>query len=198
MDHEQTTRFRLLLGTALTLIVVGGTIDLILDQPSSWLSFHVIFEVGMVAFGLVLATALWLGWWRAERRALELRESLATRGAERDAWRSRARFALEGLGEAVQEQLIAWGLTRSEREVAVLLLKGLSHKAVARATDRTAQTVRQHASAVYQKSGLAGRAELAAYFLEGLTLPEASEEEAPEVEMPENGVSGGTATRARP
>ncbi len=172
MDPDQIRRFRLLLGAALTLIVVGGTIDLVMDDPESWLSFHVIFEVAMIAFGLVMATALWTGWWRAEREALELREDLAARDAERDAWRSRAHAALEGLGAAVQEQLVDWELTRAEREVAVLMLKGLSHKAIAKQTGRNAQTVRQHASAVYQKSGVAGRAELAAYFLGGLRLPE--------------------------
>ncbi len=172
MDPDQIRKFRLLLGAALTLIVLAGTIDLVMDDPESWLSFHVIFEVAMIAFGLVMATALWTGWWRAEREALELREDLAARDAERDAWRSRAHAALEGLGAAVQEQLVDWELTRAEREVAVLMLKGLSHKAIAKQTGRNAQTVRQHASAVYQKSGVAGRAELAAYFLGGLRLPE--------------------------
>ena len=37
MDPDQIRRFRLLLGAALTLIVVGGTIDLILDDPDRWL-----------------------------------------------------------------------------------------------------------------------------------------------------------------
>jgi hypothetical protein len=39
-------------------------------------------------------------------------------------------------------------------------------------TGRRERTVRQHGVVVYQKSGLAGRAELAAYFLEDLMLPE--------------------------
>lgn len=55
--------------------------------------------------------------------------------------------------------------------MALLLLKGHSHKAIARLTSRSSQTARQHASAVYKKSGLAGRAELAAFFLEDLMLP---------------------------
>jgi len=67
-----------------------------------------------------------------------------------------------------------WGLTPAEREVALLLLKGQSHKQIAYTTGRSERTVRQHAVAVYQKSGLSGRAELAAFFLEDLLLPEAS------------------------
>jgi len=36
---------------------------------------------------------------------------------------------------------------------------------------RRERTVRQHAVAVYRKSGLSGRAELSAFFLEDLLLP---------------------------
>ena len=84
----------------------------------------------------------------------------------------RARQALAGFGRAIDAQFRAWQLTPAEREVALLLLKGYSHKAIARHTDRSDATVRQHATAIYQKAGLSGRAELAAYFLEGIPLPD--------------------------
>jgi DNA-binding NarL/FixJ family response regulator len=105
-----------------------------------------------------------------------LRRTLDARGQERDAWRDRAREALEGLGDAIDEQFRAWELTAAEREVALLLLKGYSHKQVAKATDRGERTARQHAASVYQKAGLAGRAELAGYFLEDLMLPDVERE----------------------
>ena len=74
-------------------------------------------------------------------------------------------------GILVDEQFGAWQLTPTEREVAMLLLKGHGHKQIAAATGRSERTVRQHAVAVYQKSGLQGRAELAAFFLEDLVVP---------------------------
>ena len=58
-----------------------------------------------------------------------------------------------------------------------MLLKGHSHKRIARLTERSDRTVRQHAVAVYRKAGLAGRSELSGFFLEGLFSP-ASEAEA--------------------
>jgi len=61
--------------------------------------------------------------------------------------------------------------TPAERDVALALLKGRSHKAIAHESGRSERTVRQHAVAVYQKSGLGGRTELSAFFLEGLMLP---------------------------
>lgn len=172
LDETHGTTLRWILAVALVSIIVGGTIDLVLDQPADWISFHVIFEVLMIAGALLMATTLWLGWYRAHRSMQALSRRLAEGTRERDAWRSSAQRALEGLGHAIDEQFSAWSLTPAEREVALLLLKGYSHKHVARVTDRSERTARQHAMAVYQKAGLAGRAELAAFFLEDLMLPD--------------------------
>ena len=97
---------------------------------------------------------------------------LVERATERDAWRASAEAALAGLGHAIDERFSAWNLTPAEREVALLLLKGRSHKQIAFTTGRSERTVRQHAVAVYQKSRLNGRAELAAFFLEDVLLPD--------------------------
>ena len=171
MDLENDLWLRVVLVVALGAIIVGGTADLIMDQPESWLSFHVFFETLMIAGALLMTTTLWLGWWRSSRSVSELRRSLEARVEERDAWRTSARRALEGLSEAIDGQFDAWELTPAEREVALLLLKGYSHKAIAKHTGRSAQTVRQHAAAVYRKASLSGRAELSAFFLEDLMLP---------------------------
>lgn len=173
MDGDQGRWMRLVLLAALAAIVVGGSVDLALDRPR-WLSFHAAFEALIIVGALVMAVWFWSGWWRAERSAEELRTRLEERIAERDAWRGRAEGALHGFGQAIQDQFEAWELTPAEQEVALLLLKGYSHKAVARRTDRSDQTVRQHATSVYRKSGLSGRAELAAFFLEDLMLPRRS------------------------
>jgi DNA-binding NarL/FixJ family response regulator len=62
-------------------------------------------------------------------------------------------------------------LSPAEKEVALLLLKGLAHKEIAQARSITEATARQQARAVYKKAGLAGRNDLAAFFLEDLLLP---------------------------
>ena len=78
--------------------------DLALDAPQGWGSFHVLYEVALISGALGLVAWLWRGWWRAEASARVLRRTLAERQAERDAWRTRAERALEGLGRAVAEQ----------------------------------------------------------------------------------------------
>lgn len=168
---EENRSIRGILVVALMLIVVGGTVDIILDRPASWFSLHVLFELILITGGLVMTTALWLGWWQARNEAQALTASLAERKAERDAWMASAQKSLEGLSSAIDAQFQEWHLTPAEREVALLLLKGYSHKHVAAETSRSERTVRQHATVVYQKAGLGSRAELAAFFLDALRVP---------------------------
>ncbi len=170
-DSNENT-LRLLLALALFVIIVGGAIDLVFDAPESLLSGHVIYEASMIVIAIVITIALWRGWLLAERSLVETQRVLEASSEERDAWRERAQQALEGLGIAVNTQFHSWGLTPSESDIALLLLKGHSHKSIARATGRSERTVRQHAVAVYQKSQLGGRAELAAFFLGDLELPQ--------------------------
>ena len=169
--EDDTRGMRLVLALLSAAIVVGGTIDLILDAPESWLSGHVLYELGLIVGGLAGAIWLWRNWKRAAESASALQRSLAERQAERDLWRERAAQSLQGLASAVSQQFSDWGLTAAEREVALLLLKGQAHKEIAAATGRSERTVRQHAIAAYQKAGVGGRAELAAFFLGDLTLP---------------------------
>ena len=68
--------------------------------------------------------------------------------------------------EVIDQQLVDWALTPSERDVAMLLLKGLSFEEIAGVRETKEKTVRQQASMIYRKSGLNGRHEFAAWFFE--------------------------------
>ncbi len=106
------------------------------------------------------------------RSNTQLNERDTKREADLTHWREIATGYLEGLGEVINIQCDRWGLTGAEKEVACLLLKGLSLQEIAQARGVAERTVRQQAIAVYSKSGLAGRAELSAFFLEDLLLPD--------------------------
>ncbi len=175
---ETRRGMRRLLAGVLLVMLLASSGDLIMDRPRSWLSLHVAFELIMIAAAGVGVVAFWLAWWGARRSVAELQHSLERQREERDAWRQSAESALQGLGRALDAQFDAWQLTPAERQVALQVLKGRSHKQIARLTGRSERTVRQHATVVYQKAGLAGRAELAAFFLEDLMLPASERESA--------------------
>ncbi|HKP29637.1 MAG TPA: helix-turn-helix transcriptional regulator [Gemmatimonadales bacterium] len=168
--EDDSTDPRWVLALIMGLAVTGGIIDLILDRPQS-ITFHVVFELALIVFGVFSSLYLVRGWLGARASLVEARRTAAERQVERDAWRARAEHTLRGLGEEVSRQFDGWGLSPAERDTALMLLKGFSLKHIAALTGRSERTVRQHAVAVYEKSGLAGRAELSGFFLGDLLLP---------------------------
>ncbi|MBP6702346.1 MAG: helix-turn-helix transcriptional regulator [Vicinamibacteria bacterium] len=148
-----------------------SALDLALDSPRLWRSGHALVEIALMVTALAGAFIFGRGWRAAEQSLSGVRALLDARRAERDEWQKRAQGALIGFGEAMDRQFDSWNLTPTEKETALLLLKGYSHKDAAAHTGRSERTVRQHAVNVYRKSGLSGRAQLAAFFFDGMILP---------------------------
>lgn len=76
----------------------------------------------------------------------------------------------------IQRQFDQWGLSKAERDVAYLALKGLDVAEIATLRRAAAGTVRAQLSGIYAKSGVSGRAQFAAFFVEDLLsggLPDA-------------------------
>jgi DNA-binding CsgD family transcriptional regulator len=86
-------------------------------------------------------------------------------------WRAESRSLINGLGAAIDLQFARWNFTEAEREVALLLLKGLSIKEAAAVRATSERTIRAQAAALYGKAGVNGRAALSAFFLEDLLAP---------------------------
>ncbi len=158
-------------GAAFALIAVLVGTDVLGDTRSGAGWAHAAIEVALMAIALAAATALWWRLAALRRRARLLARDLDAARSEAARWRQDAEEVLRGLGEAIDAQFQRWGLSSAEREVALLLLKGLAHKEIAEVRETSERTVRQQSLAVYRKAGLTGRAELAAFFLEDLLLP---------------------------
>lgn len=164
---------RVFLVTAVLLGVISllGISDLILDDPVSVRTPHVLIETTLLGASLTLMAFLLRRWHRAGRDLIDSRREAAEAHVEANQWRTRTRELLEGLGRQIDDQLRLWDLTRAEREVALFMLKGFSHREIADQLSKSERTVRQQAAMVYEKSGLDGRAQLSAFFLEDLLLP---------------------------
>lgn len=133
-----------------------------------------------IAVAIMLALSVGAGGFLRTRRAGHERELTLSRQLDEarvvaEHERERTREVLSGLGEEIDKQFDTWQLTTAEREVALLILKGLRHKEIAALRNTTERTVRQQALAVYKKAGLDGRTDLAAFFLEDF-LPSRSED----------------------
>lgn len=108
---------------------------------------------------------------RQHQEQLSLLRDIEVARSEGAQWRTDMRELLKGLSSAIDAQFDRWQLTGAEREVALLLLKGLSHKEIAVLRNTSERTIRQQAQSIYGKSNLSGRAALSAFFLEDMLLP---------------------------
>lgn len=103
-----------------------------------------------------------------KRKVRKLGSELDIAKADAESWRRKTSSFVQGLSTAIADQMDLWELSPAEKDVALLLIKGLSSKEIANIRNTSEKTVRQQAASIYQKSGLEGRAQLSAYFLEDL------------------------------
>ncbi|WP_313917717.1 hypothetical protein [Tahibacter sp.] len=157
--------------TVLLLIAVLITFDVATDLHQGASLWHVIVET--VAGAAAAAGAIYLlhGTVRLRRRLARQARDLSAYRVQADAWQAQARKQVEGLARSIDRQLDHWKLSAAEKEIAFLLLKGLSLKAIADLRGTGEKTVRAQSAAIYAKAGLAGRSELSAFFLEDLLVP---------------------------
>jgi DNA-binding NarL/FixJ family response regulator len=72
------------------------------------------------------------------------------------------------LAEVIQGFFEDWNLTKAEKDVALMILKGLDNDAIALVRNTASGTVRAQATNIYTKSSTDGRAQFISLFVEEL------------------------------
>jgi DNA-binding CsgD family transcriptional regulator len=138
--------------------------DVIADYQEGAHFEHIAFELFIL---LAAAGGVLLLW----HQLYQTKADLVQARVETAQWRRENGELIQGLGMAINKQFIIWHATKAEAEVGLFLLKGLSLKEIAQIRQTSERTIREQARALYRKSGLSGRSELSAFFLEDLLLP---------------------------
>lgn len=169
-----TRKERLTMSGVLLVVGLLTTIDIAMDLSEGATWWHVGIEG-------VIAVAALFGVYSLMKGSIGLKKDLlhneAMLGQEKratDRWRELSQRYRDGLSESIDQQFEAWALTPSEKEVALLLIKGFSFKEIATMRQTAEKTTRSQAAVIYAKSGLAGRTQLSAFFLEDLLSPKES------------------------
>lgn len=92
------------------------------------------------------------------------------------------RAARGAFHEVMEGRFAEWRLTPSERDVAMLSIKGFSIAEIAAARNTRDGTVKAQLNAIYGKAGVAGRSRLLGVFIDELV----------DGPLPENGLTPGT------
>ncbi len=172
---EHTFTEQLAIGAFAAIVGTLTAWDLFGDSMTGMSNMHLILEglIVLVSF-IFLARTIHTLYQKNSKTISELKatqkETILLR-QDNQKYREESRRLLEGVGVLIDKQFTDWNLSHSERDVALLLLKGLSHKEIATIRNTSEKTVRQQAGQVYEKAHLEGRAQLSAFFLEDLLLP---------------------------
>jgi len=151
----------------LAVVVFGSAADILHDYREGVDAAHLAVEVIVVVVSFALIGMLSVGVWRQSRSNRQLKAELAAVSRKLDRQPSaEVQIARHNLALVAMQQFREWELTKTEQEVALLLLKGLSFKEIAAVRDTLEKTVRQQASSIYRKSGLSGRHAFSAWFIE--------------------------------
>jgi DNA-binding CsgD family transcriptional regulator len=145
--------------TALGLFVYEfiGTVVAVPVFQVPW-SMHEIIEL-LSIIGLAVGAGLTLTVLRRSlRRTARVEEQL--------------RIASDAFHAVLMSKFDEWQLTPSERDNALLIVKGFSIAEMARIRNKSEGTIKAQNSSIYQKSGLAGRVQLVTHFIEELTADE--------------------------
>jgi DNA-binding CsgD family transcriptional regulator len=153
------------------LIFVLAVGDIIYDwQEAGNFDAHILGEIIMGLVSLIAFAALSVSIWLNNRKLKETHQQLNQANNDLTTSEHQTQKLMGDFSKIIQAQFASWQLTESEKEVALLLLKGLSLDEIAAVRETKAKTVRQQASNLYKKAGISGRHELVAFFFEELLI----------------------------
>jgi len=82
------------------------------------------------------------------------------------------RSAAGQLSKVIDEKFTDWKLSPAERDIAFLLIKGLTLQEIANLRNTSPGTIKSQSNSIYRKAGLHGRQELISFFVEDLLAGE--------------------------
>jgi len=87
---------------------------------------------------------------------------------DRNSAEERLRRASGAFADLLQEKFAEWGLTASEKDVALFAIKGMSTADIAGLRSTSEGTVKAQTNAIYRKAGVSGRSQLLSLFIDDL------------------------------
>ncbi len=150
----------------LAIIMVLNFFDVITDISLGVPTWHIIEESMIVLASALGVVFLVIEINKRTTHINQLKAELAESDDKLQNISEEMKLARTKYSELIVQQFNDWKLTKSEKEVAMLLLKGLSFREISGVRDTKEKTVRQQASNIYDKANLDGRHEFSAWFLE--------------------------------
>lgn len=155
-----------IIAAVLLCIMILNFFDVLTDISLGIPLWHIVEESMIVLISGVLGLFLVLDIRKRTKKHASLKQKLQESQNHIKNITDEMATARKQYSHVIHDQFESWQLTKSEQEVAMLLLKGLSFREMSMVRETKEKTVRQQASTIYSKANVEGRHEFAAWFLE--------------------------------
>jgi DNA-binding NarL/FixJ family response regulator len=145
--------------------------DIAIDSRDGTDFWHLVIEGSISLISMLGGFYLFKGTFNLKRSLKNEKELSLRLSRDSKEWNEKSQKFLQGLSLSIDEQLTKWQLTKSEKEVAFLLLKGFSFREIGEIRGTAEKTARSQSASIYSKSALGNRSQLSAFFLEDLLSP---------------------------
>jgi DNA-binding NarL/FixJ family response regulator len=150
--------------------VISNSLDFYIDFVSGQVKWHLIQEAIVISLTVGLLLYLYYDQKRKKRALMQIVTELKKNERSlKQSLEQSNNFIQNGrkeYSELIHQQFDQWQLSQSQQEIGLLLLKGLSFNEIAAIRETKEKTVRQQASEIYKKAGVAGRHAFSAWFFE--------------------------------
>lgn len=157
-------------GIFFSFLAFSSFMDIYHDGKDALSTGHIVLEVCTLILSIAAASFFTFNAIKMTKRNLALEQAVRSESEQKEIYKKKVLQFSAGLSSAIEDEFNVWGLTKTEKDIGFLMLKGLLTKEIADIQGSQDKTIRHHCSAIYKKSGLSGRSELSAYFLEDLLV----------------------------
>lgn len=150
------------------MVCADVTFDILEGLPMKAMVFDLFFEGIILIFVLISTNYIWRKFSLVHETTTALHEDLEKTKILVSHWEKRSLEFIKEFQEHLFKKLSEWNLTKSEKEITLLLLKGLSSKEIASSRFTSERTIRNQCRSIYQKANVSNKSELSAFFLNEL------------------------------
>ena len=152
----------LLLGSAF----IAWDIYIDMKEGSTW--GHVVGEITTMGLLLLASTIILWRFFQVRQQNAKMQVEIGRARQDLENFKKETAHLAKDLNQKVHAQMLKWNLSAAEQDICWMVLKGLANKEISHLRNTSEKTVTQQLSQIYSKSGLQGRSELLAFFLEDL------------------------------
>jgi len=143
-------------------------LDMLWDWHEKISNLHFFTDI-LIVIGIFFIATMFVSRFQKDNRSLtHLNKRLNIKHHQLQQRKTDIDKAKHGIAVHIQQVFQEWKLTTTERDIAMLIVKGFSFNEIARMKHKSVRTVRDQAAVIYKKANVKNRIELTSYFVEDL------------------------------